>query len=78
MYVGTTNPPDYVHTNKTFRYRGGSRRDTEVSFEVEIIDDGINELTEEFFLNVVAVENVIVLTPQITIRILGSGKFKVQ
>ena len=78
LNVGTTNPPDYVHTNETFRYRGGSRRDTEISFELEITDDGIDELTEEFFLNVAAVENVIVLTPRITVRIVGSGKFKVQ
>ena len=69
---------DYVPIDFTFRYRGGNRRETEVLFPMVILDDGIDESTEEFFFNVVAVENVIVLTPLITVRIRGDGKCKVQ
>ena len=56
------------------RYRGGRRRETEMSFTVTILGDSDdNEPTEEFYISVTSVRTVSVLTPRITVRILGSG-----
>ena len=64
---------DYTPIEATLRFRGGQRRETVASTIVEIAQDGIQEPTEEFILNVVPRRNVIVLTPVITVRIIGVG-----
>lgn len=61
--------------NTSFRFRGGNARETEISFEVQILQDDVEEPTKEFFLNVVPLRNTIVLTPLITVRILGIGMY---
>lgn len=66
-------PMDYVPMDSLFRLRGGQFQETELYFSVQIRQDSIAEPTEEFFLDVVAIQNVIVLTPVITVRILGIG-----
>ena len=54
-------------------YLGDRSRETEKSFQVTILtDNDDSEPTEEFYLFVSSVQNVAVLTPQITVRILGS------
>ena len=63
---------DYTSFDEVISYRGGRQRVTEQSFNVTITQDNIEEPAEDFFLNLVAIENLIVLTPVITIRIVGT------
>ena len=55
------------------RYRGGRNRETLATFQVQILQDDVEEPSEEFFLRVIPVQNVVILTPVITVRILGTG-----
>ena len=71
--LSITGNQDYAPFDENLRYRGGRNRESEISFDIEILQDGINEPAEDFFLTLVATQNLIVLTPQITIRILGTG-----
>ena len=71
--LSTVGAQDYTPFDQNIRYRGGRRRDIELSFNVNITQDGIDEPAEDFFLNLVATENIIVLTPVITIHIVGTG-----
>ena len=73
MYSLYKAPMDYVPMDTLFRLRGGQFLETKLNFKVQIHQDSIAEPTEEFFLDVVAIQNVIVLTPVITVRILGIG-----
>ena len=45
------------------------REQDQVTFNITIIDDGGDETIEEFYLNVIPVENAVVLTPRITVGI---------
>ena len=64
---------DYTPIEAALRFRGGVNQETVASTIVEILQDGVTEPTEEFILNVVPRRNVIVLTPIITVRIIGVG-----
>ena len=64
---------DYTPIDVQLRYRGGRRRETVATTDIEIIQDGVQEPTEEFFVDVVATRNSIVLTPVVTVRIIGIG-----
>lgn len=56
------------------RFRGGGVQETLMEIDIDIVDDGVEEPTEEFFINVVAEQNIIVLTPLLTVRIIGIGR----
>ena len=59
---------DYNHVNKTELIYPREQDHTE--FNITIIDDGDDdEIIEEFYLNVIPVENAVVLTPRITVEI---------
>ena len=61
-------PMDYNHVNITELVYPGEQ--DHVVFNITIIDDGDDDETiEEFYLNVIPVENAIVLTPRITVEI---------
>ena len=55
------------------RYRGGRNQETLATFQVQILQDDVEEPSEEFFLSVIPVQSVVILTPVITVRILGTG-----
>ena len=65
---------DYAPIDVELRFRGGQRQETVATTDVEIIQDGVVEPTEEFLVDVVATRNSIVLTPVVTVRIIGIGK----
>ena len=65
---------DYAPIDVELRFRGGQRQETVATTDVEIIQDGVAEPTEEFLVDVVATRNSIVLTPVVTVRIIGIGK----
>ena len=56
--------------NLELRFRGEPAQDTSSEFAVTIRRDDVVEPVEEFYLNVVPIENAIILTPRITVRIL--------
>ena len=66
---------DYTPIDMRVRFRGGRVQETLLSLDVDITDDEVEEPTEEFFINVVAEQNIIVLTPLLTVRIIGIGRF---
>ena len=63
---------DYFPANLELTFRGEPAQDTLADFVVTIrrTDDAV-EPVEEFYLNVVPIENAIILTPRITVRILN-------
>ena len=67
MYVDVT---DYSPVNRELTFRGEPAQDTLAEFAVTIERDEVVEALEEFYLNVVPIENAIILTPRITVRIL--------
>ena len=61
-------PMDYNHVNITDLVYPGEQ--DQVTFNITIVDDGDDdEIIEEFYLNVIPVENAVVLTPRITVEI---------
>ena len=64
---------DYTPIDVELRFRGGRRQETVATATVEIASDGVEEPTEEFLVDVVATRNSIVLTPLVTVRIVGIG-----
>ena len=63
---------DYFPVNRELRFRGEPAQDTLADFVVTIrIKDDVVEPVEEFYLNVVPIENAIILTPRITVTILN-------
>ena len=61
-------PMDYNHVNITDLVYPEEL--DQVTFNITIIDDGDDDETiEEFYLNVIPVENAVVLTPRITVEI---------
>ena len=61
-------PMDYNHVNITDLVYPGEQ--DHVTFNITIInDDDDDETIEEFYLNVIPVENTVVLTPRITVEI---------
>ena len=67
-HIGST---DYPPVNLEMTFRGEPYQDTVAMFNITIVMDGIAEPMEEFYLNVIPDDNDIVLTPRITVRILG-------
>ena len=68
MYVDVT---DYFPVNLELTFRGEPVQETLADFVVTIRRrDDVEEPVEEFYLNVVPIENAIILTPRITVRIL--------
>ena len=68
MYVDVV---DYFPVNRELTFRGEPAQDTLAEFVVTIRRrDDVEEPVEEFYLNVVPIENAIILTPRITVRIL--------
>ena len=67
MYVDVV---DYLPVNLELTFRGEPAQDTLAEFAVTIRMDDVVEPVEEFYLNVVPIENAIILTPRITVRIL--------
>ena len=61
---------DYFPVNLELRFQGEPAQDTLALFAVTIRRDDIVEPEEEFYLNVLLIENAIILTPRITVRIL--------
>ena len=59
-------PMDYNHVNITDLVY--PREQDQVTFNITIIDDD-DETIEEFYLNVIPVENAVVLKPRITVEI---------
>ena len=68
MYVDVT---DYFSVNLEIAFRGEPAQDTLAEFTIRIRMDDVEEPVEEFYLNVVPIENAIILTPRITVRILN-------
>ena len=66
-YVDVT---DYSPVNRELTFRGKPAQDTLAEFTIRIKMDDVVESMEEFYLNVVPIENAIILTPRITVRIL--------
>ena len=61
-------PMDYNHVNVIELFY--TEEQDQVTFNITIIiDDGDDETIEEFYLNVIPVENAVVLTPRITVEI---------
>ena len=59
---------DYNHVNITELVY--PREQDQVTFNITIVDGGgDDEIIEQFYLNVIPVENAIVLTPRITVEI---------
>ena len=75
MYINfLLAPDDYTAISSLeISFRGGPirRREIEKTFDVVITDDGIDEPTEDFHINITASNNINVLTPWIIIRICG-------
>ena len=77
-------PPDYCELDleemkptffpgNVLNFRGGTRRIAEISFQVEVLEDGeADEPPEVFFIDVTPVRTVIILTPEIPVIICGS------
>ena len=63
-------PMDYSPIDLDLTYRGGSRREVTMTFDITIIDDSDAEDDEDFELTVTPVRNIIVLTPVIRVTIL--------
>ena len=62
---------DYFPVNLELTFRGEPAQETLADFVVSIRRrDDVVERVEEFYLNVVPIENAIILTPRITVRIL--------
>ena len=61
---------DYLPVNRELTFQGEPAQDTLEEFAVTIRRDDVVEPVEEFYLNVVPIENAIILTPRITVRIL--------
>ena len=68
-------PMDYNHVNVTELVY--TEEQDQVTFNITIIDDGDDETIEEFYLNVIPVENAVFLTPRITVEI-GCSKIDSQ
>ena len=73
MYVVIT---DYLPVNLELTFRGEPAQDTLAEFAVTIRMDDVVEPVEEFYLNVVPIENAIILTPRITVRILDGKLYQ--
>ena len=58
---------DYSSVNLELTFRGEPFQDTVAMFNITIVMDDIDE---EFYLNVIPDNNDVVLTPKITVRIL--------
>ena len=60
---------DYFPVNLELRFQGEPAQDIRALFAVTLRRDDVVEPVEEFYLNVVPIENAIILTPRITVRI---------
>ena len=61
-------PMDYNHVYITDLVYPGEQ--DHVTFNITIVDDGDDdEIIEDFYLNVIPMENAVVLTPRITVQI---------
>ena len=60
------NRPNYLRNN-ALNFRGGTRQDRELPFEITINRD-INLPRAIFYLNINLVKNAIILTPQVEIK----------
>ena len=67
MYVDAV---DYFPVNLELRFQGDPAQDILAVIAINIRMDDVVEAMEEFYLNVVPIENAIILTPRITVRIL--------
>ena len=67
---------DYLPVNLEITFRGEPAQDTLAEFAVTIKRDDVVEPVEEFYLNVVPIENAIILTPRITVRILDGKLYR--
>ncbi|CAI8033447.1 CUB and sushi domain-containing protein 1, partial [Geodia barretti] len=66
------NRPSFFPGN-ILNYRGGTRQDSAISFDIQTTADGDDtEPPETFFLNVSPVRTAIVLTPRVPITICGA------
>ena len=67
------NRPSFFPGN-VLNYRGGTRRDSAISFDIQTTADSDDtEPPETFFLNVSPVRTAIVLTPRVPITICGGS-----
>ena len=64
----------FIRARNVLNYRGGARRDSVISFEVDVNSDNMDEPPEVFFVTVSPVRTVIVLTPRVPVTICGSKK----
>ena len=69
-----TDVVDYFPVNLELRFQGEPAQITLAEFAVTIRRDDVVEPVKEFYLNVLPIENAIILTHRITVRILD-GKF---
>ena len=67
MYVDAV---DYFPVNLELRFQGDPVQDIFAVIAINIRMDDVVESVEEFYLNVLPIENAIILTPRITVRIL--------
>ena len=66
------NRPTYFPGN-VLNFRGGARMISEISFDVQVIqDNNDSEPQEVFYINVSPVRTAIVLTERVAVRICGS------
>ena len=69
-------PDDYnAISNLVLNYRGGNnpaRQEAEMTFDVVIVADGVEEPPEDLVIYINPVRTVVVLTPWITLKICGS------
>ena len=73
MYIDVT---DYIPVNDELTFRGEPAQDTVLEVAVTIKRDDVVEPMEEFYLNVLPIENAIILTPRITVRILDGKPYR--
>ena len=67
---------DYFPVNLELIFQGDPAQDTLAEFTINIRRDDVEEAMEEFYLNVVPIENAIILTPRITVRILDGKLYR--
>ena len=67
LYATLSLPSSNGHVNITELVY--PRKQDQVTFNITIIDGDDDETIEEFYLNVIPVENAVVLTPRITVEI---------
>ena len=73
VFLYNTDVVDYFPVNLELRFQGEPAQVTLAEFAITIRRDDVEEAMEEFYLNVVPIENAIILTYtcRITVRILN-------